>query len=32
MSTKLERLNAVEAERVIAVLEDSTEKLVFLDR
>lgn len=32
MSEKLERLTPVEAERVIAILEDSTEKIVFLDR
>ena len=32
MSTKLERISGVEAERVIAILEDATEKLVFLDR
>lgn len=27
-----ERLGVVEAERIIAILEDSTEKLGFLDR
>ncbi|CAE7796047.1 DRC9, partial [Symbiodinium microadriaticum] len=32
METRLERLDHVEAERIISILEDSTEKLNFLDR
>jgi hypothetical protein len=29
---EMEKLGVVEAERIIAILEDSTEKLGFLDR
>jgi hypothetical protein len=32
VTSEMEKLGVVEAERIIAVLEDTTEKLGFLDR